>query len=130
MQSCTFFLRFCQVFAYLSQGGVQRYNAKVHPHLPKLGELLRGLSARTSLRPKVVVIRQHSYSASQQDWEEGWTTFDDFLNIGREKKLGRRPDGEIEWLRLPFDWPLWILFSSGTTGARPPTSMRIFLGPC
>ena len=43
--------------------------------------------------------------------------WDDVVAEGREKKLGRTPDGEIEWKRLDFNWPLWILFSSGTTGA-------------
>lgn len=23
--------------------------------------------------------------------------------------------GDVDWWRGPFDWPLWILFSSGTT---------------
>lgn len=39
------------------------------------------------------------------------------MKLGGEKKLGRTSEGEIEWARLPFDWPLWILFSSGTTGS-------------
>lgn len=88
----------------------------MHPHLPKLKELLRGLKDRVSLEPKVVVIHHASSPAGQQDWEDGWTSFEAFVNVGKEKKLGRTADGEIEWTRLPFDWPLWILFSSGTTG--------------
>jgi len=43
----------------------------------------------------------------------GWG---DFVAEGQHRKLGRTDDGEIEWNRLPFDAPLWILFSSGTTG--------------
>ena len=120
---------FLLVFTHLSQDAA-RYNAKIHPHLSKLKELLRGLSGRTSSKPRVVIIHQETCSVSQQDWEEGWISFDDFSKLGQEKKLGRRPDGEIEWLRLPFDWPLWILFSSGTTGTRPSIAMRIFLDRC
>lgn len=30
--------------------------------------------------------------------------------------MGRSDSGEVRWQRLPFDTPLWILFSSGTTG--------------
>lgn len=97
---------------------VVRYNAKVHPHLPKLKELLRGLSNQ----PKVVVVHHDSHSASRHSWDDEWTDFDDFVKIGQEKKLGRRQNGEIEWTRLPFDWPLWILFSSGTTGTRLSTA--------
>lgn len=42
--------------------------------------------------------------------------FEEFRARGAEKKLGRREDGEVEWKRMGFDWPLWVLFSSGTTG--------------
>jgi acetoacetyl-CoA synthetase len=91
-----------------------RYNAKVHPHLPKLTTLIQGLKDRAGIAPKVVVI--HQLDAPSQDTK--WTSFDAFVKLGQEKKLGRTSDGsaEIEWAQLPFDWPLWILFSSGTTG--------------
>ena len=104
-------------------GDILRYNAKVHPHLPKLKELLRGLSDRVALQPKVVIIHHPAFPAGQQDWEAGWSSFDDFVRVGQDRQLGRTPDGEIAWARLPFDWPLWILFSSGTTGARSSTAM-------
>ncbi len=100
---------------------LSRYNAKVHPHLPKLTTLLAGLSERISLTPKVVVAHHPSYSADHDTWGNDWTSFDEFVNIGKERKLGRSPDGEIEWARLGFDWPLWILFSSGTTGGCLPS---------
>ena len=102
----------------LTETRSSRYNAKVHPHLPKLRELLRGLSERASLQPKVVVIHNAAApAATRDDWLPDWVSFDDFAKLGQEKGLGRTPTGEIEWARLPFDWPLWILFSSGTTGA-------------
>ena len=45
---------------------------------------------------------------------------------GAEKQLGRTPGGDIAWRRLDFNWPLWILFSSGTTGAsRAPCSCPV-----
>lgn len=100
------------------------YNAKVHAHLPKLKELLRGLSERAALTPKVVVIRHPTQPADTNTWESGWTEFRDFVKLGQEQALGRAPDGEIAWARLPFDWPLWILFSSGTTGRPKPIVHR------
>lgn len=42
--------------------------------------------------------------------------WDDFVAEGKQHHFGRSISGEIEWQRLPFDAPLWILFSSGTTG--------------
>lgn len=104
------------IFGASDSDARSRYNAKVHAHLPKLKALLRGLEERAALAPQVVVIRHPTQSTGTDAWERGWTSFDAFVQSGQEKALGRTPDGEIEWARLPFDWPLWILFSSGTTG--------------
>lgn len=107
-----------------------RYNAKVHPHLPKLDQLLRGLSERANLNPKVVIIRNTANPADDSNWSKDWTSFDDFVKIGQGSKLGRTPSGDVEWVRLPFDWPLWILFSSGTTGTPQASSSRAYFGSC
>ncbi|KAI0751968.1 acetoacetyl-CoA synthetase [Irpex lacteus] len=92
------------------------YNAKVHPHLPKLNALLEGLQARSGVKPKVVIIHHADAPSNETQYHSEWTAFDEFVKMGREKKLGRTSEGEIKWAMLPFDWPLWILFSSGTTG--------------
>lgn len=88
----------------------------MHPHLPKLKSLLNGISTRLDQQPSVIVIPHASNSGNRDEWDNAWTSWNDFVNLGREKKLGRTARGEIEWARLGFDWPLWILFSSGTTG--------------
>ncbi|KAF7790811.1 hypothetical protein EIP86_001768 [Pleurotus ostreatoroseus] len=93
------------------------YNAKVHPHAPKLKTLLEGLRARTGLAPRVVVAQHPSQAGDRSAWDAAWTAYGDFVDAGKACKLGRSPEGEIEWARLGFDHPLWILFSSGTTGA-------------
>jgi len=96
---------------------VFRYNGKIHPHLPKLSTLLSELSIKGGQSPKVVVVTSgHGSFIDTDAWNPEWTTWDAFIENGRKSKLGRSPQGEIEWKRLPFDWPLWILFSSGTTG--------------
>ncbi|KAI0081811.1 acetoacetate-CoA ligase [Panus rudis PR-1116 ss-1] len=99
------------------------YNGKVHPHLPKLKKLLAGLSERIPERPKIVVIEK-SVPGTRDGWEPDWTDFNALVKTGKEKQLGRTPDGEIQWARLGFDWPLWILFSSGTTGRPKPIVHR------
>ncbi|PPQ98508.1 hypothetical protein CVT24_003999 [Panaeolus cyanescens] len=99
------------------------YNHKVHYHLPKLSALLAGLSAKIP-KPKVVIISPLSNSLPEQSWEPDWLSWEDFVEQGQSLKLGRTVHGEIEWVRLPFDAPLWILFSSGTTGRPKPIVHR------
>lgn len=133
------------------------YNAKVHPHLPKLSSLLSGLqsssaspsasSSSTSIpiRPTVILISPlpSSLTSGLPPLEslgyDDVVRFEEFRGRGKgagEKGLGRRVDVdgkgegevEIEWRRMGFDWPLWVLFSSGTTGtsSRPlPLSLPV-----
>ncbi|KAJ7180097.1 acetoacetyl-CoA synthetase [Mycena crocata] len=91
------------------------YNAKVHDHLPKLIALLSGLDSKAQI-PKVVIIHPVPFAEDQTSWKEGWVSWDDFILEGEAEKLGRSPSGEINWYRTSFNWPLWILFSSGSTG--------------
>ena len=95
-----------------------RYNGKIHPHLAKLSLLLSGLSQRSPIQPKVVVIHTSLVPEDRTTWPRDWFSWEDFVHEGAKKKLGRIGD-EIQWKRQGFDWPLWILFSSGTTGGKP-----------
>ncbi|KAJ6599056.1 acetoacetyl-CoA synthetase [Mycena vulgaris] len=92
------------------------YNGKVHDHLSKLATLLLGLDTESDVAPKIVIIHPLPYGAEDRSaWKEGWVSWDDFLLEGEAEKLGRAPSGEILWHRASFNWPLWILFSSGST---------------
>jgi acetoacetyl-CoA synthetase len=79
------------------------YNGKRHDLLGKLAEIRRRLP---SLERVVVV----PYAAAEPDL----TTIDDAVSWQRFTE----PDTatEIDFEQLPFDHPLYILFSSGTTG--------------
>ncbi|KAG8718896.1 hypothetical protein FRC08_004115 [Ceratobasidium sp. 394] len=92
------------------------YNGKRHPHIPKLETLLAGLNKRGLESPKVVIIDATRGKASSADSDSAWERWDDFLNRGRRLKVGRDHDGNIAWTRVDFNHPLWIMFSSGTTG--------------
>ncbi|KAF9534315.1 acetoacetyl-CoA synthetase [Crepidotus variabilis] len=99
------------------------YNGKVHQHILKLEALLNGLSGKVTI-PKVVIISAIPGEHNRQSWSHDWLAWEDFIKDGQEQKLGRSDSGEIEWNRLPFDAPLWILFSSGTTGRPKPIVHR------
>ena len=80
------------------------YNGKSHDCLGKLAEILNRLPpvARTVIVP-------YMRAAPPLDGLPGAVMLDDFI-AGFEA-------GEIAFRRLPFNHPLYILYSSGTTGA-------------
>lgn len=72
------------------------------------------MNERNCTPKKVIVI--NSKLIAKETMGSSVVSWSDFLEIGKSKKLGRDETGEIRWKRLSFNWPLWILFSSGTTG--------------
>ena len=95
---------------------LSRYNGKVHRHIPKLSALLSGLSDKSISPLKVIIIHAIPQPEDRGDWSYDWISWDQFLEEGNEHPVGRTPSGDIAWTRMAFDAPLWILFSSGTTG--------------
>ncbi|XP_069038117.1 acetoacetyl-CoA synthetase [Lepisosteus oculatus] len=86
------------------------YNNKTHDHMEKLRSVVKGLP---DLK-KVVVI---PYVRSRQDTDlsrvPNSVFLDDFLATGKEGDQ----DPQLEFEQLPFSHPLFIMYSSGTTGA-------------
>ncbi|HET8727619.1 MAG TPA: acetoacetate--CoA ligase, partial [Alphaproteobacteria bacterium] len=79
------------------------YNGKTFGVLDKVGEILKGLP---TVRQTVVV----PYTTERPDAAKlpGGIDFPAFI--------GGHAPGDIPFARLPFDHPLYIMFSSGTTG--------------
>jgi len=76
------------------------YNGKTHDCLQRVGEISRAIPAIEH-----IVMVPYLGPASTGHLKEA-VTWDEFI----------REATEIEFERLPFDHPLYILFSSGTTG--------------
>ncbi|KAH7343809.1 acetoacetate-CoA ligase [Rhizoctonia solani] len=100
------------------------YNGKRHPHIPKLKSLLAGLNERKLESPKVIVIDTTQGGSSNSDWDQSWEDWGSFIARGASSKTGRNEKGEITWTRVDFNHPLWIMFSSGTTGKPKPIVHR------
>ncbi|KAM5312001.1 acetoacetyl-CoA synthetase isoform 2-T2 [Glossophaga mutica] len=85
------------------------YNGKRHAHLDKLQQVVRGLPDLE----KVVVI---PYVTPREDVDiskiPNSVFLDDFLATGKGDQVP-----QLEFEQLPFNHPLFIMFSSGTTGA-------------
>ncbi|KAK0561990.1 hypothetical protein OC861_005538 [Tilletia horrida] len=97
-----------------------RYNGKIIDHVSKLSTVVEGLESnrapdeqKLELTVLADFVPEHP-GAQQASSQPGWISFDNFL---KEGEGGNDEDGDaIEYEQLDFDHPVWILFSSGTTG--------------
>jgi acetoacetyl-CoA synthetase len=80
-----------------------RYNGKSHDSLGRVAEFLEELPTVD----KVIVIPYIHERASLESLAKASRL---------EDEISRYAPGEIEFAQLPFDHPLYVMFSSGTTG--------------
>ena len=97
-----------------------RYNGKIHSHAQKLSQVIPGLTAQdVSPNLTVVLIPYVKESFVPQAGTEfpEHTKWEDFLGLSDKETSGvKEGEEKIDFYRASFDLPLWILFSSGTTG--------------
>ncbi|KAH7100455.1 acetoacetyl-CoA synthetase [Auriculariales sp. MPI-PUGE-AT-0066] len=89
------------------------YNGRLHDHTAKVQTLLSKLSTTTTTSapaPHIIVI--HPIPHASTVTPSSWTSWPTFLQSTPPPPTGTL----IPFIQLPFDHPLWILFSSGTTG--------------
>lgn len=79
------------------------YKGKPFNSLPNVAEIARGLPSL-----KKVIVASYTENMPALDEIQGAVHFDEFL--AKEDKL------KINFAQLPFDHPVYIMFSSGTTG--------------
>jgi acetoacetyl-CoA synthetase len=80
------------------------YNAKSHVVLPKIHEVSQSL---TSLRALIVF---RTLTTSSIDMPNSAMDYEDFLVLGESSHI-------LSFTQLPAEQPVYILYSSGTTGA-------------
>lgn len=83
------------------------YNGKTHPVLPKVGEIAKELK---TLKGTVVFETVQGMGTELEGGQERVYSYQTFT------KLQGHP-GELVFTQLPADHPVYILYSSGTTGA-------------
>lgn len=90
-----------------------RYNGKTLGQREKLGKVVDGLRVGRERKLEVVLVDYLGEGLSVLG--EGDIKFDELLEMGRklEESSGKK---EIDFYQVDFDHPLWVLFSSGTTG--------------
>lgn len=83
------------------------YNMKTHDHMVKLREVVNGLGDAVENVIVVPFVKQPKDVKLQgaEIWEE------DFLNMA-----GEESGAVLTYEQVPFDHPLFIMYSSGTTG--------------
>jgi acetoacetyl-CoA synthetase len=79
------------------------YNGKSFDNLPKISEIMQRLPTVEQL-----ILVPYTRSAQELKVAEGARLWPDVL--------AAHPVGDIEFSQVPFDHPLFIMFSSGTTG--------------
>ncbi|XP_041059527.1 acetoacetyl-CoA synthetase [Carcharodon carcharias] len=86
------------------------YNGKEHDHMEKLQNVVKGLP---DLKKVVVIPYVRSKEAIDLSRIPNSMFIDEFLATGKEGDHGP----QLEFEQLPFNHPLFIMYSSGTTGA-------------
>jgi acetoacetyl-CoA synthetase len=100
--------RFCQIQpkVVFSINAV-RYNGKVYPHLDKLRDVVKGL-------PSVEKVVVQSYVGGVSD--EELASIPKSLHLSEFEHLAGPSSPELSFVQVPFNHPLFIMYSSGTTG--------------
>lgn len=83
------------------------YNAAPRPLLPLVPRLLERLADHRLERTVVIDHLSREMVARPEGLDELVTGWEEYLD---------KSEGEVEFMRMGFNEPIWILFSSGTTG--------------
>lgn len=103
-----------------------RYNGKVLSQRQKLASVVDGLEkvreekGLGAKKLEVVLCDYLGEGLGEKSVQEGWRTWEDLMEVGEKEKSKAGSGGKIDFHQADFDHPLWVLFSSGTTGKVSP----------
>ncbi|SGY15511.1 BQ5605_C013g07389 [Microbotryum silenes-dioicae] len=109
------------LFGIVCVDGV-RYNGKRIDQRKKVNEILEGLQKNRGERALPVILVDYLQEGLPEPSQEGWTSELTLRSEGEETK--RKSGAEMKFYQTNFDHPLWVLFSSGTTGKPKPIVHR------
>lgn len=95
-----------------------RYNGKVQSQRIKVDEVVRGLSKGRANKLEVIVF-DYLGEGEMEEMPREWRTLEQVIEEGRAIAKERgivKGEEKIEFYQAEFDHPIWVLFSSGTTG--------------
>ncbi|KAL8292250.1 hypothetical protein RQP46_001716 [Phenoliferia psychrophenolica] len=99
-----------------------RYNGKVLPQTPKLAAVVEGLEKARATPLKVVLV-DYLGEGDRKGVGKEWIEWEELMAAGEATRVKEGRE-EIQFFQAEFDYPLWVLFSSGTTGKPKPIVHR------
>ncbi|KAK4055353.1 hypothetical protein OIO90_003191 [Microbotryomycetes sp. JL221] len=99
-----------------------RYNGKIISQRSKFDAVVDGLKKqrKQGANQLEVIVQDYLGVGRQEPLNEGYRDFDEFVEIGNKDKASNA----LSFEQVSFDQPLWVLFSSGTTGKPKPIVHR------
>lgn len=93
-----------------------RYGKKVHQVTPRAREIVAALAKLGCLKAVIVVGHLDKHREPVQESLTGYAEGPGVCSWNRFMHLGLKAPAEIPFRRAEFSYPIWIVFSSGTTG--------------
>lgn len=93
-----------------------RYGRKIHQVTPKAREIVAALAKLDCLKAVAVIGHLDKDREPSRESLQGYATGPEIITWNSFIQLGNDAPAEIPFRRAEFSYPIWIVFSSGTTG--------------
>lgn len=99
-----------------------RYNGKRLGQRAKLAEVVKGLTEGKARREELKAVVVDYLGEGAEPLPEGWLGWEELKRVGDGLK---KEEEELRFYQGSFSHPLWVLFSSGTTGKVRKDGLRV-----